>query len=379
MIRIPGPIPISIHPLFWLVAALIGWVNGQSLFGMLVWIGIVFVSVVVHEFGHALTAVIFKQKARIQLVALGGLTSYEGPKLTFWKQFIIVFNGPLAGMGLVFLSYALLQLPMGPFGKSLFTVFLLANLFWSVVNLLPVLPLDGGQLLRIALEGFFGIKGFRASLLIGAIISVFASFFFFVVQQFLIGAILFLFAFQSFDNWRKSRLATPLDREEDLSKEILRGEELLRQGDKTGAAGLFEDVLKKAPGGVLAASASQYLAFLYVESGKKEEAYQLLLPLKKRLEGESLALLHVLAAEKGNDELVAELSAECYQFAPNRDTAIRNAKAFARLNKPEPAGGWIQSAWQQGSFDLDRFLQDEAFAKVRENPLFRNFVDSLKQ
>lgn len=379
MIRIPGAIPIAIHPLFWLIAALIGWANSQSLIGMVIWIGIIFVSVLVHEFGHALTAVCFGQKAQIQLVALGGLTSYDGPKLKFWKQFVIVFNGPLAGMGLVILSALLLQLSFSGMLRGLLTVFMLANLFWSVVNLLPVLPLDGGQLLRIALEGFFGIKGFRASLLIGAILAALFSFFFFILQQFLIGAILFLFAFQSFDNWRKSRLANPRDREDDFRKQVIQGEELLQKGDKAGAILLFEDVLKKAPGGVLAASAAQYLGFLYADLGKKEEAYQLLYPIKKHLEGESLTLLHALAAERGNDELVAELSAECYQFAPNQSVAMRNAKAFARLGKPEPAGGWIQTAWQHGSFDLQGLLQDEAFAGVRENPQFREFVDALKQ
>ncbi len=377
MIRIPGPIPITIHPFFWLVAALIGWVNSRSMIGIFIWIGIVFVSVLVHEFGHALTAVVFRQKPQIQLVALGGLTSYEGPKLKFWQQFIIVFNGPLAGMGLVLLGFALLHLPFEGLGKSVIYVFMIANLFWSVVNLLPVLPLDGGQLLRIALEGFFGIKGFRASLLIGAILSVAVSFFFFVIQQYLIGAILFLFAFQSFDNWRKSRLATQTDREETVTKEMMEAEALLQKGDKSGARGLFEDVLKKAPGGVLAATASQYLSFLYAEMGKKEEAYQLLLPIKKHLEGEARLLLHTIAAEKGDDKLVAELSADCYQFAPRQDVAMRNAKAFARLNQPEPAGGWIQSAWQHGPFDLQHFLRDESFARVRDNPRFREFVDSL--
>ncbi len=36
-----------------------------------------------------------------------------------------------------------------------------ANLFWTIVNLLPVLPLDGGQLLRIVLEAAFGVKDLR--------------------------------------------------------------------------------------------------------------------------------------------------------------------------------------------------------------------------
>ena len=54
MIVIPGRIPIAIHPFFWLLAAIIGWMNSGSFFGMLVWIGIIFFSVLIHEFGHAL-------------------------------------------------------------------------------------------------------------------------------------------------------------------------------------------------------------------------------------------------------------------------------------------------------------------------------------
>src|SRR3989344_6678184 len=76
MIVIPGRIPVAIHPFFWLIAGLIGWMNSHTLFGMLAWIGIILVSVLVHEFGHALTAVFFKQKTKIQLVALGGLPSF---------------------------------------------------------------------------------------------------------------------------------------------------------------------------------------------------------------------------------------------------------------------------------------------------------------
>src|SRR3972149_11388238 len=97
MIRIPGKIPIIIHPTFFIIAALIGYINSFSLIGTLIWIGIILVSVIIHEFGHALTALIFGQKPRIELVALGGLTYHEGGGLPYWKQFIIVFDGPLFG------------------------------------------------------------------------------------------------------------------------------------------------------------------------------------------------------------------------------------------------------------------------------------------
>ena len=281
MIVIPGPIPITIQPFFWLFAALIGYLNSQSIIGTLIWIGIIVVSVLFHEFGHALTAVAFRQKAQIQLVALGGVTSYEGPKLKFSKQFLIVLDGPMAGILLCFLAHLALYLPLPVSLQGILATMQLVNLFWSIVNLLPVLPLDGGQLLRIALEGFFGVKGFKASLLIGMGFAVILSFYFFLVQAFLIGAFFFLFAFQSFDLWRKSRLAIPVDREDDYRKMIVRGEEELERGNKLAAERIFEEVLSKGRGGMLAAAASQYLAFLYAEEGKRREAYDLLFSLQR--------------------------------------------------------------------------------------------------
>ena len=185
MILIPGRIPISIHPFFWVIAALIGWINSATLVGMFLWIGIVLVSVLVHELGHALTAIAFKQRARIQLIALGGLTSFEGPKLSFWKQFFITLNGPLFGFGLFLLATACLRfdLSLWPTLHSLLRAMQIANLFWTIINLLPVLPLDGGQLLRILLEASFGVKGFKMALLSGALLSMALAFYFFLIHR----------------------------------------------------------------------------------------------------------------------------------------------------------------------------------------------------
>src|SRR4051812_20886609 len=104
MIRIPGSIPISIYPFFWLLAVGIGWINTFNILGTSIWIGIIFVSVLVHEYGHALTAIFFGQKAQIDLVAMGGITQRHGSKLKLWQDFIIVLNGPLAGLCLGLLA-----------------------------------------------------------------------------------------------------------------------------------------------------------------------------------------------------------------------------------------------------------------------------------
>lgn len=378
MIVIPGPIPVIIHPFFWVFAFIIGWLMGQSLFGTLVWVGIIFVSVLFHEFGHALTAVLFRQKTRIQLVAMGGLTSFEGPKLKFWQQFLITFNGPLFGFFLFLIATALLKLPFPIVFLQILKMTQYANLFWTVVNLLPVLPLDGGQLLRIVLEAAFGVQGFKASLLIGSILSGLFSLYFFLVQAYLVGAFFFLFAFQSFESWRRSRYANKSDREDANKQLMLRAEEALNAGNTSEAKRLLQEVKDKANGGMLAHAAQQYLAYLDYKEGKKRDAYDLLLPIKDHLADDALCILHELAAAEKNYPLVIELSAKCYQIDPSQKMAIDNARAFAHEGNGMHAGGWLQTAWQFGSFNLSQVVEEEVFNGVRADPGFKQFLETLK-
>ncbi|MBI5272529.1 MAG: M50 family metallopeptidase [Chlamydiia bacterium] len=379
MLTIPGRIPITIHPFFWLFAAFIGWIYTASFMGIVVWVGIIFFSVLIHEFGHALTALFFGQKPQIQLVALGGVTSYEGKNLRFWQQFLITFNGPLFGFFLFLFASLLLQcnLSAWPTVQGILKATQMANLFWTIVNLLPVIPLDGGQLLRIVLEASFGLKGFKASLLIGAIVAALIAFYFLIQSAFLVGAIFFLFAFQSFDSWRKSRYASRSDRDEANRELMIAGETALREGRKAEAKRDFEEVRHRVSEGLLFVAASQYLAFLDEQEGKHKEAYDLLLPIKGHLSGDFLCLLHKLASNQKNYLLVAEIASDSYQASPTVETAVRNARAFAYLRQPEPSGGWLQTALQQGHVDLENLLREETFAAVKNDSEFRKFIDPL--
>jgi len=91
-------IPVTISPFFWLLAAFIGFMGTGNIQGTLIWMVVIIASVLVHEFGHALTALFFGQKVRVQLVAFGGMTERQGPKLKLWQEFLITLNGPLAGL-----------------------------------------------------------------------------------------------------------------------------------------------------------------------------------------------------------------------------------------------------------------------------------------
>lgn len=373
--HISGKIPITIYPTFWLFAAIIGYMNSLSLTGTVIWVAIIFVSVLFHEFGHALTALLFRRHPRIELVALGGLTYHDGTKLSMWKQFLIVLDGPLFGFLLYILASLLISF-VSIRSEALMlalTNFRWANLFWTFVNLLPILPLDGGQLLRIVLEGVFGGKGFKYALAISGLVALALSLFFFFYQGFLIGALLFLMAFQSYEAFRQAKLISLKDRDETLKETFEKAEKDFAAGRKQEAAEAFAKVRKEAGGGLLYLSATQYLAFLKQEMGQAKEAFQLLRPLQSELSGESLALLHRLAFEEKDYPLVAKLAGATYQMAPSVEAALRSAHAYASLGQIHPAIGWLQTARELGLQNFSDILVDPCFDPIRDDPDFQRF------
>jgi Zn-dependent protease len=375
MITIPGRITINIHPVFWLLAGLIGWFSSHSVIGIIVWVGIIFISVLVHELGHATTAIIFKQNPVISIVALGGVTSYEGKNLKFWQQFLIVLFGPIFGCFLFLLAWGILATGIikNPAIIQVVSLIRIVNVFWTIVNLLPVLPLDGGQLLRIALEAFFGIKGFKLSLFIGMLVAFGISIFFFTQSSFLIGVIFFIFAFQAFDMWRKSKHISNQDRKGENTEELSHGEKALEEGKKEEARQIFENIREKTKAGMIFVSATHYLALIHLENGNNHDAYELLLSVKDHLELDALCLLQKLAFEEENFSLVTDLSSSCYQLMPTQDVALRNAKAFASLNKAKPAGGWLRQAIELGNLDLQKTLSEDTFKNIKDDPIFKSF------
>ena len=373
--KINSKIPIHIHPFFWIFAALIGFLMSQSIFGTLIWIVIIFISVIVHELGHALMALVFKQSPTIELIAMGGLTSYKGKKLKYYQQFLIVFNGPLFGILLFLLATLILWLNFftNPTLVGSIKIIQVVNLFWSVVNLLPVLPMDGGQLLRIVLEAIFGIKGFKISLLIGFIIAAGIALFSFAMRYYLLGALFFLFAFQSFEMFRKSKNITTSDRDDTLADEFSKAQTLLHEGKKNEAKNILEDLRDKTKKGLIFTQATQLLAFLYYEQKDNKKAYEYLLSVKDKLPENAICLMHKLAFEENNFAVVKELSSSCYKLAPTEEVALINARAFAILGEAKPSGGWLKTAKGFNKIDITKILDEKYFEKVKEDPTFKKF------
>lgn len=148
--------PVTVRASFLLVAALIGFIGRQRVAETVAWIVIVFVSILIHELGHAFTARMYGSQVAIELNGLGGLTrwSVSPDQLTPGRRALIAAAGSAVGIvfgGLVWLIAS----QFGPYRPL--TAFILentiwVNVFWGLVNWLPVRPLDGGHLLQSLLE-----------------------------------------------------------------------------------------------------------------------------------------------------------------------------------------------------------------------------------
>lgn len=113
------------------------------------------ISILVHEFGHALVARRFKLNPQVMLHGWGGLCMHDRAK-SDRDDALIIAAGPAAGLalaGLVALAEAFIPLHIqaNPFVNVLIQYLWLINFWWSLINLLPLFPLDGGQLFRLGM------------------------------------------------------------------------------------------------------------------------------------------------------------------------------------------------------------------------------------
>lgn len=123
---------------------------------VLVWVVIVFFSILIHELGHALTARAYGSEVAIELNAVGGLTSWSLPdgELGPGRRAVVAAAGSAVGVafGALIWMVASLAGPFGGLAGFAVTRLIWVNLFWGLLNWLPLRPLDGGHLLISLLE-----------------------------------------------------------------------------------------------------------------------------------------------------------------------------------------------------------------------------------
>lgn len=202
--------PVRIHWLFWVTCVVLG--GGFRAQGSGEWIqiavftAVVFVSIMVHELGHAVVGRKYGGKPSILLHGLGGLTMFPRMKLNRAQSILLSLAGPAAGLMLWFAVTLIARLINTDEALANYTIrtLIFLNLFWSIFNLLPILPMDGGQILRSAL----GPKNARLSSIIGTVTAGILCMLALLAGLWIVG--LFL-AFMAYNNFQSSRQpASPL-------------------------------------------------------------------------------------------------------------------------------------------------------------------------
>jgi Zn-dependent protease len=221
--------PARVHPLFWLIAILFGSSAGTPA-EMLGWVIAIFVSITIHELGHALALRRYGQESEIILHMAGGLTvpqtsswggRYSSAALTPNQQIFVSLAGPFSGF-LFAILLLLISIPLGgviipkllfgfiPFplvlfpseweiATSFFLSLLWVNIFWGFINLVPVQPLDGGTVMMHILIQTDPLNGLRTSLWVSVIAGAAMAIAGLLFMRSIYMAFLFgLLAFQSF-------------------------------------------------------------------------------------------------------------------------------------------------------------------------------------
>ncbi len=156
-------IPFYVHPSWFFVLTLVAWSYGSDLgaqfpelgSGLPLLLGLVvglllFASVLAHELGHSLVAI--RQGIAVKSINLflfGGLANLEKESKTPGEAFWVAIAGPLVSL-VIFGLLTAISLTTGISGALAAIVGLVAstNLALALFNLIPGLPLDGGNILK---------------------------------------------------------------------------------------------------------------------------------------------------------------------------------------------------------------------------------------
>lgn len=165
--------PVAVQPFFLITAWLIG--PRGDLQATVLWIVSVFVGVMAHELGHAFAGRHFALDPVITLHGFGGMTSWRSDRrLGHGQRIVLSAAGPAVGiaigMAILILAPRLAPSP-GVIATRLVNYAVWVNLGWGLLNLAPVLPLDGGHIAASAAEAAFGRRGRTGAVVLSLILT----------------------------------------------------------------------------------------------------------------------------------------------------------------------------------------------------------------
>ncbi len=212
--------PVRVHFLFWFAAAGLGFALGDPIFVAL-WVVATLLCILLHELGHAVVIQSYGNRASIVLYIFGGLAipqpgRYNVRRPGPWGEMLIAFAGPASGfllaaalvLGLHYLGgYPLAFyfhvvpaiLVPNQFLSNFLNSVLQISVMWGLMNLLPVYPLDGGQIAQQVFVLIHPHDAMRQSLILSVIVGGMMCFIAFVQwQDFMMGLLFLVLTYSNF-------------------------------------------------------------------------------------------------------------------------------------------------------------------------------------
>ncbi len=401
--------PLRIRPFYFLIVVMLGLQgrapNDAHAWGELaLWFLVVTVSIVWHELGHAFAMKRYGYSPSIELHGMGGATMWNGgPIPTPMQRVVVSLAGPFAGFilgGLVFAVDLMLPSMSHPAVERGVGLLLWVNIGWGLVNLIPMVPWDGGQALHGLLDRVTNGRGARPTAIVTFVMGGLAlAFTALVLRSLWMSFLVFISLASAYRLWQAATLERPARRPsvppppaadptepvrealERIDPEILVGAILRKRPgtDWRGAADALERHLSTRPlvgpelielaawanlmaGDVDAAErrggsmpsgyrpSAALSALLAARRGRWTTALQLAgeldaaeeLPVRRRIEAEALIALHrvheAVALAEQADRATAAFIDESLFHAGHYDEAARLAEAsFERHHQVDDA------------------------------------------
>jgi stage IV sporulation protein FB len=180
--------------------------GGQPMESALLWIPTLFFSILIHELGHAgMIAALGFGRSVIVLGGFGGVTM-NSRSARPWQNILISLAGPVCGfllsvvLRMIYVRSEFLQTDR--FFSEWFGQLVYANIAWAIFNLIPIYPLDGGQIFRnLTMMLTSDERSFIVTTWVSMILAGLLLVYGIANQQYFLATIAFMLGLQNFQSW----------------------------------------------------------------------------------------------------------------------------------------------------------------------------------
>jgi Zn-dependent protease len=266
-------VPTRIEPLFFVVMGMFGLAGGRRGWLILEWLVVAGASILVHEMGHALAFRRFGARPEIVLHGFGGVTT--GTAQPPMRSIVVSVAGPATGFvvgGAAVLAARSFSLGGSELLEAVVFDLIFVNIAWGVFNLLPILPLDGGNIVASFFERTTGDTTHRKARIVSVATAVVLGLVALAYGQPYVALLAALFGSQNFRSLGAERDRPAYGRLGQAGDELSRGR--FRQ-----AAEIAGQVAADRPSPRVRTAALELQAWAHLAAGEPQQAERALAPL----------------------------------------------------------------------------------------------------